>query len=125
MVALKDIAVNTAVFLLFVNGAAGLMVASGTANDLGVNPSVSGDQAINDANSELKNVKVSGGLASTLYALYTSVTGPVKAFVGLIFGGPIILASIGVPGWILDFVFLPQYVVVGGTVIYALTQRAL
>lgn len=125
MVALKDIAVNTAVFLLFVNGAAGLMVASGTAADLGVNPSVSGDQAINDANTELGDVEPGGGFASTLYALYNSMVGPVKAFVGLIFGGPLILASVGVPSWILNFVFLPQYAVVGATIIYVLTQRAL
>lgn len=125
MVALKDIAINVAVFLLFVNGAAGMMVASGTAADMGVTPSISGDQTVNDANSAVQNIRVSGGFASTLYALYTSVTGPVKAFLGLIFGGPIILASIGIPGWLLNFVFLPQYLVVGGTVIYTLTQRAL
>ena len=125
MAALKDITINTAVFLMFVNGAAGLMVASGTAEDLAVNPSVSGSEDIQDANNAMSDIEVSGGFASTLYALYTSVTGHVKAVVGLLFGGPIILASVGVPGWLLDFTFIPQYLVVGGTVIYALTQRAL
>lgn len=125
MVALKDIAINTTVFLMFVNAAAGLTVASGTAADLGVTPSVSGDQSINDANSEVQNIKISGGFASTLYGLYTSVTGPVRAVVGIVGGGPIILASVGVPGWLLDFVFVPQYIVIGGAIIYTLTQRAL
>ena len=125
MVALKDIAINVAVFLLFVNGAAGVMVASGTAADMGVTPSISGDETVADANNAVKTIRVSGGFASTLYALYTSVTGPVKALLGLVFGGPIILASIGIPGWLLNFVFLPQYFVVGGTVIYTLTQRML
>jgi len=125
MAALKDIAVNTAVFLMFINGAAGMLVASGTATDMGVQPSVSGDQSVSDANDAMEDIKVGGGFASTLYGLYNSLTGPVKAFVGIIFGGPIILASVGVPTWLLDFMFIPQYLVVGGTVIYALTQRAL
>jgi len=125
MAALKDIAVNTAVLLMFVNGAAGLLVASGTATDMGMQPSVTGDQSVTDANDAMADIKIGGGFASTLYGLYTSVTGPVKAFVGLIFGGPIILASVGVPTWLLNFVFIPQYLVVGGTIIYALTQRAL
>lgn len=125
MVALKDIAINVTVFLMFVNAAAGLTVASGTAQDLGVTPTVGGDQAIQDGNTAMQNIEPSGGFASTLFALYTSVTGPVKAVVGLIGGGPIILASIGVPGWLLDFLFVPQYLVVGGAIIYTLTQRAL
>lgn len=125
MAALKDIAINTTVFLMFVNAAAGVTVASGTAADLGVTPTVGGDQSIDDANTAMQNIEVTGGFASTLYALYTSVTGPVRAVVGLIGGGPIILASVGIPGWLLDFVFVPQYLVVGGAIIYTLTQRAL
>jgi hypothetical protein len=123
--AVKNAAVNVAVFLMFVNGAAGLLTASGTAADLGVTPQVSGDGQIADANDAMENIKITGGFASTLYALYTSVTGPAKAVVGLVFGGPIILASVGVPSWLLEFLFIPQYVVVGGTVIYVLTQRSL
>lgn len=125
MVALKDIAINTTVLLLFVNASAGVVVAAGTAADLGVTPSVGGDQAINNANTEVQQIEASGGFAATLYGLYTSVTGPVKAVVGLVGGGPIILASVGVPGWLLDFIFVPQYIVVGGAIIYTLTQRQL
>lgn len=125
MVALKDIAINVAVFLLFINGAAGVLTASGTAADLGVTPSVSGDTEISQSNDAMGKIKAGGGFGQTLYGLYNSVTGPTKAAVGLVFGGPIILASIGIPSWLLNFVFLPQYFVVGGTIIYTLTQRAL
>jgi hypothetical protein len=125
MVELKTVAVNVAVLLLFLNGSGGVLVASGTAGDLGVTPSVSGDQAVSDANQAAQDIKVSGGFASTLFALYNSVTGPARQIVGLVFGGPIILASIGIPGWLLDFIFLPQYFVVGGTVLYTLAGRRL
>jgi hypothetical protein len=125
MVALKDIAINTTVFLMFVNASAGVMVASGTAADMGVAPSIGGDEAISDANTQMQEIEASGGFASTLYGLYTSVTGPVQAVVGLIGGGPIILASVGVPNWLLQFIFVPQYLVVGGAIIYTLTSRAL
>jgi len=125
MPALKDIAVNVAVFLLFVNGAAGVLTASGTAADLGVTPNIAGDNSIQDANDATSNIQAGGGFGQTLYGLYNSVTGPVKAIVGLVFGGPIILASVGIPSWLLTFTFLPQYFVVGGAVIYSLTQRTL
>lgn len=125
MVALKDIAINVAVFLMFINGAAGVLTASGTAADLGVTPAVGGDTEVQQANDAMSSIEAGGGFGQTLYGLYNSVTGPTKAAVGLVFGGPIILASIGIPSWLLNFVFLPQYFVVGGTIIYVLTQRAL
>lgn len=122
---LKNIAVNVAVFLMFINASSGVLVASGTAADMGINPAISGDQAVGNANSATQSIEVSGGFASTLFALYTSVTGPAKAIVGLVFGGPIILGSVGIPGWLLTFVFVPQYVVVGGAIIYVLAGRVL
>lgn len=125
MADLKAVAINVTVLLMFVNGAPNLLIASGVAEDMGIDPSVSGDQAIGNANEELQDIEVSGGFASTLFALYASVTGPVKVLLEIIAGGPIILASVGVPGWLLDFVFLPQYLIIGGTIIYVLAGRRL
>lgn len=125
MADLKAVAINVTVLLMFVNGAPNLLIASGVAEDMGIDPSVSGDQPIGNANEELQDIEVSGGFASTLFALYASVTGPVKVLLEVIAGGPIILASVGVPGWLLDFVFLPQYLIIGGTIIYVLAGRRL
>lgn len=122
---LKDVAMNVVILMLFINGTPNLLLASGVAADLGIDPAVSGDQAIDDANNAAQNIKVDGGFASTLFTLYTSVTGPVRTMMAVFFGAPIMLASIGIPSWVLTFLFLPQYIVVGSTIIYMLAQRAL
>lgn len=125
MVEMKDVAMNVVILMLFINGVPNLLLASGVAADLGIDPAVSGDQAIKEGNNAMQNVKVDGGFASTLFTLYTSVTGPVRTVMAILFGAPVMLASIGIPSWVLSFLFLPQYMVVGGTVIYMLASRAI
>lgn len=122
---LKTVAINVTVILIFLNAGPSALVASGFAEDAGITPSVSGDKSIDEANTAMQNVEVSGGFASTLFALYTSVTGPVRAVMGILFGGPVILISAGVPGWLVDFIFAPQYLIVGATIIYVLAGRRL
>lgn len=125
MADLKSMAITLAILLMFMNAAPNLMVASGVSEDWGVTPAVGGDERVEQANSAMANIEPSGGFASTLFQLYTSVTGPVRAVMGLIIGGPIILASIGIPSWLIGFVFVPQYLIVGGTIIYVLAGRRL
>lgn len=122
---LKAVAINVTVLLMFLNAGPNMLVASGVAEDMGIAPTVSGDQPIEDANTAMQNVEVSGGFASTLFALYTSVTGPVRAVMGILFGGPIMLISAGVPGWLVSFMFAPQYLIVGATIIFVLSGRRL
>lgn len=125
MVELKAIAVGMAVFLMFFNAAPALMIQSGVAEDWGVQPDIGGDEYVDDANDELSNVEPRGGAASTLFQLYDSAAGTVEALFTIIIGGPLMLASIGIPAWIIGFVFVPQYIVVGSAMIYVLAGRLL
>lgn len=123
--ALKDVAVQAVIFLIFINAVPNLLIASGVAEDAGFDPSISGGDNVRDAQQEMRTIEPSGGFAGTLFQLYTSVTGPIKVFMEILVGGPLMLASIGVPVYILDFIFAPQYFVIGGTIIYALAGRIL
>lgn len=134
MVELKTVAINTTILLMFLNAGPALLVDSGTAEDLGISPSVSGDKSVNEANDALtgdpddsneNGIEASGGFGDTLFGLYNSVTGPVRSVLGLVTAGPAMLSSAGVPGWIVGFIFIPQYLIVGGTVIYVLAGRLL
>lgn len=127
MADLKGMAINLTILLMFLNAAPNLLVASGVAHDWGVTPSVGGGGAVQSANQGMQHINAhsSNGISYTLFSLYQSVTGPVKAVMGIIFGGPIMLASLGIPGWIISFLFVPQYLVVGGTIIYMLARRRL
>jgi len=125
MAELKAVAINVTVLLMFLNGAPNLLIASGVAEDLGIDPSVQGGEDIAAANDAMSNIQASGGLGQTLFQLYTSVTGPVQSVLGILFGGWIMLSSIGIPSWLTTFLFVPQYLIMGGTTIYVLAGRVL
>lgn len=130
--ATKDKAWAIVIFMIFLNAVPGVMVASGLAADMGINPSVSGGDSIGETNDEFQKeyedddaFGVSGGFGQTLFALYTSVTGPVQTALGLLIGGELMFLSLGVPGWLVTFMFAPKYFIFGGTVIYVLAGRVL
>lgn len=123
--ALKDKAITIVVFMIFLNAAPGVMMASGVAEDMGIDPSVSGGDNINAANDDMEDVRVSGGLAQTLFTLYTSVTGPVGTLLGVLIGAELMFMSLGVPEWLVTFLFAPKWIIFGGTLIYVLAGRRL
>lgn len=122
---LKSAAVSVMVFLVFLNAASGVLVASGFAEDAGITPSVSDGGAVAEANSAGQTVEVGGGFASTLFQLYASVGGVASDILGIVFAGPIMFVSIGVPGWLVDFMFAPQYLMVAAAIVYTLSGRLL
>lgn len=122
---LKTVAIGMAVFLMFFNAAPALMIQSGVAADWGVQPNIGGDEYIEEANEDMSEVEPSGGFASTLFQLYNSAAGTVEALFSIIIGGPLMLSSIGIPNYIIGFVFVPQYIVVGSAMIYVLAGRLL
>lgn len=126
MVELKTIAINMTIILFFLNAGPAALQASGVAQDMGIDPSVSGDDAIGEANEAMQNeTAAQGGFGGTLFGLFTAVTQPVTTVMDVITAGPNMLISAGVPTWLVAFVFAPQYLIVGGTVIYVLAGRLL
>jgi len=123
--AVKDKAIAFTVFLMFLQAVPGLMVASGIAADMGVDPSISGGENINDANQQLSDIKPEGGFGSTLFSLYTSLSGPFKTLMEVAFGAELMFISLGMPGWLVNFMMVPKAVVVGGGMIYMLAGRRL
>lgn len=111
------------VFLFFLNAAAGLLVASGWAGDAGIQPQPGGDTAIEQANSSAAAVQASGGLGQTLYGLFISVSGTFRSIIGAVTAGPVMLANLGVPGWLVGFVFAPMYLFIGIDMMFMLTGR--
>lgn len=122
---LKDKAVTIIVFMIFLNAVSNVALASGIADDMGLNPGISGGEDIDRANERMQNIQPSGGFAGTLFQLYTSVTGPVRVVLEVLFGAELMLTGIGVPTWVVDFVLAPKFMAGGGTIIYMLTQRDL
>jgi len=122
---LKAIAITTVILLMFMNATPALLVQSGVAEDMGIEPTVGGGDTIDEANEDMSAIEPSGGLAPTLFQLYTSVTSPVRSVMSIAFAGPSMLMNLGVPSWLVGFMFAPLYLITGGTLIYVLTGRRL
>jgi len=125
MVELKTVAINTTILLMFLNAGPAMLSASGVADDMGISPSISGDQQVEQANQNMSQIEAEGGFGATLFTLYQTVTSPIEAVLNIVFAGPAMLMNAGVPGWVVTFVFIPQYLIVGGTIIYVLAGRLL
>ena len=123
--ALKDKATIIVVFLVFLQAAPSLIFAAGVADDMNIDPSVSGGDNVDAAQERASELEVSGGFASTLFQLYTSVAGPLQTIMGIIFGMELMLISLGVDGWMVGFVAAPKWLVVFGAIAYALAGRVL
>lgn len=123
--ALKDKAIALVVFMMFLNGAPNVLIASGVAEDMGVSPAISGGENINNANEELRDIKTEGGFGSTLFSLYTSLAGPFRTLLEVAFGAELMFISLGMPSWLVNFMLIPKAVIIGGAMIYALAGRRL
>lgn len=83
--------------LLFLNGAAGVFVASGAADAFGVSPAVGGDSAVADAEERADNFEASGGFGQTLFSLFGAIGSLFSGIYNLVFFGPVMLQNLGIP----------------------------
>lgn len=125
MVDLKTVAIHTTVLLMFLNATPALLNHSGAAEDLGIETTISGDKEIAQANENMSGISASGGFGDTLFTMYTTVTSPVKSVMDIVTAGPTMLSNAGLPDWLVAFIFVPQYLIVGGAVVYVLAGRLL
>jgi hypothetical protein len=107
---------NVLVILVLVNASANFMVGAGIAADLGVNPSI----GVNVQDDVQRQVGENGGNLDPSSSVVQSAIGlGFAAFnfaIGLfelIFRGPLMFSSLGVPGPLVGLIFAPMYVMVG------------
>jgi hypothetical protein len=118
------ITINIAVALILLNAGAGFLIASGVAEDWGVQPDPGGDERITDIEQESQDLETAGG-TETLIGLYNAVAGSFSTLISIVFAAPTMLTNIGVPGFITAFLFAPLYLLVAADTIYVLSGRVL
>lgn len=117
------ISVQLVIFLLLLNGAAGAITASGTADALGVAPNPGGNE-VSDIDERTGELSASSEANErTLFTLYTRATSAIQGIFQLAFYGPIMLENLGVPSWITGMFSGVISVVVFADVVYMLTGR--
>lgn len=122
---LKNIAVAMTMFLVILNSSVIAVEQSGVAEDWGVQPSVGGDERINQANESAQNVSFSGGQGQTLFSLFAGGGRLVNGVFSIMFAGPTMFQNAGVPDWATAVFFSPLYFAFFGLIIYTITGRLL
>ncbi|MDY6776035.1 MAG: hypothetical protein SV253_08185 [Halobacteria archaeon] len=101
------------VLLIFLNGAAGFMAASGIADNLGVAPQPGGSGQIEEMNNDMKSF----GSSTTDGEGFTGRVGGALSYVidafSVLFAAPTMIANAGVPTYAVTFAFAPLYLLVG------------
>lgn len=97
------LSVYIVLFLLFFNGAAVLLNASGTADYLGVEPDTGDTNKLDAAREESKSFGVSRGIGDTLFGLWITLSTVIETIVGAVFPGANMLMNAGVPSYIVSY----------------------
>lgn len=120
---LREAAITVVLFLVLLNASAVAMNESGLSDNLGVNPNPGGDDEISSANESARNISATGGIGQTLFGALAAVADTFNSIGELIFAGPRMFINLGVPEYIVTFVFAPAYIIVGIAVADILTGR--
>lgn len=113
------------IFLIMMNASTGLAVASGFANDAGVQPEACGFDALDDLENSVQQVTANNGLGSTLFGVFAAISSSFKSIWQTATAAPSMMQCIGVPAYITTFVFAPLYLITAVDFAYAMSGRRL
>lgn len=111
------------IFLVLMTAASNAIMASGVGAALGVAPTTGAQSEIDQVQSDADEIEPAQGSSDTLFSLYNSVTGVFASIYGVIFAAPLMLVNIGMPTWLVTFIFAPAVVIVAADVAHLLTGR--
>lgn len=114
---------HVVVFLAFMDGAAVMLEESGVGDTIGIDTGMTAGDALSEAMDSAGSLSAGGGSASTLYHLFNSVAKSFQAVFEAATAAPQMFMAIGVPGWVVAFLFGPMVLIIGADIYYALTGR--
>lgn len=101
------ISTHIVLFMIIMTASANMMVASGTAEDIGIAPQPGQDDLIKTVENDpsIDNPNPGGGGGDTLFGLFTSTANIVNKLYRIAFAADIMFQNIGVPGFVTAFLF--------------------
>jgi hypothetical protein len=103
-----------AIFALGLSVFSGLLVQTGAAATMGINPAVGGEDKVDQATSQAEGFKSGAPTGSTLFGMYNVVTGVVSTLTLPVTGLPNMLELAGTPEPITNRVVKPILMVIYG-----------
>lgn len=114
--------VKYVVFLLYLDAAALLFEASGAAEDMGIEPALGAGNHLSNAMSSVDSLSSQGG-GETLFAVYSAMAETAQGVFKGVFAGPIMLDNLGVPTFLVTFIFVPATLISGLDILYVWSGR--
>lgn len=111
--------------MMFLNSAAIMFESTELTDAMGVEVSLGSTQRLNAAAASAGKIQPSSGLGDTLFAMYGTVTNGVLGIIHGIWAGPEMLVNLGVPSFVVAFLFAPAAVIVAVDIAYMITGRSL
>lgn len=97
------------VFFIAFNLFAGMLMGTGVAATLGIDANVGGDEAVDSAVKNSKDVSTGTSLGSTLFGMYNVLASGLSDVTDTIFPGLLMLERSGVPTWITHGFLAPLF----------------
>lgn len=115
---------NILIFLILLNAAAGFAAASGVAGDMSYQPTVGGDEQIEQANEAGQTVQSERSAVDSFIGGILEAADTFVQMLGVVVIGPQMLINIGAPPALVTFVAAPLYAIVGLDVLYIISNRS-
>lgn len=113
------------IFLVMFHASGAYMATSGFAEAAGVDIRPSGGDAVEAANqTAAEEMDPESGIADNLFGMFTSLGGTLESIFAVLFAGPLMLMSVGVPGEAMTFLYSVATILVAFDLYYALTGRS-
>lgn len=116
---------NILIILVALNASAVLVGAIGLGADAGYEPTVGGNEQIEEANQTASDVEGSGGVIDSFVGAVLNALGQLVSIFAVVVAGPRMLAKLGVPGPLVALLAAPLYIVVGIDLLEVISGREL
>jgi hypothetical protein len=116
---------NILVILVLLNGAAVLVGAMPVSDDLGYQPTVGGDQQIEQAQSAGQEIQSERSSLDQFVGGIIAAASTLTTMFGVVVAGPTMLINLGVPAPLVGFIAGPLYVYVGLDLLQVLSGRSI
>lgn len=107
------VSVYIVLFLLFFNGGAEMLIQTGVAGEMGIDPATGNDEELENAKEEARNPNPGSGVGSTLFGMYNSLASTVEAIFNTIMPGAAMLKATPIPDFFVNFLFGAAPIIVG------------
>lgn len=101
------------IFVVLSNAAAGFLIAAGAPQVYGIEPEPGVDQEVERANESASSIEDNLGIVESLVGLTITVVNTITDIFSALFAAPTLLLNLGVPRFIVTFVFAPLYIAAG------------